>query len=599
MPIDGAYDPERPLARAYDVKLLRRLWRYLRPHGRRLAGAVALVLLITALEVALPYVTKMAIDAYIVPRGGDLPVTERLGGIARLTGLFLLLAAASFGANFLQVQAMEAIGQRVMHRLRIDLFAHVLRLPVGFFDRQPVGRLVTRATNDTQNLHELFTSVVAFVFKDLFLMAGIATILLALDVRLALLSFSILPLVVGAAWRFARRSRIVFRQLTLRLAEINTRLTETIGGLAVIQLMGRETANAQSFKALNDRHYRLGMDQIHVFAVFMPVIEVLSAATLALVIYFGGGAVVAERISLGTLVAYISYMRMFFRPIRDISEKYNIMQNAMASAERIFALMDETAADAPRLATDESPPANVNGAALAFQDVVFGYAPDRPVLDGLSLQLAPGETLAVVGPTGAGKTSMIHLLLRFYEPWRGKIYFGGRDIATRKAAELRREIALVAQEPFLFSDTLGANIFPDGPPAPETAADLLAAAQCTDLVQRLPEGLDTRIGEGGQTLSSGERQLVAIARALARDPALIIFDEATAHIDSATENRIQTALDHLTRQRTAILIAHRLSTARSADRIAVLRHGRIVEEGTHEQLLARRGFYHRLCQQQV
>jgi ATP-binding cassette, subfamily B, multidrug efflux pump len=599
MPIDGAYDPERPLTRAYDTGLLRRLGPYLRPHLGRLAGAVVLVLLITALEVALPYITKMAIDGYIVPRSDDLSIPARLDGITRLTGLFLVLAATGFAANFFQVQAMEAIGQRVMHALRIDLMAHVLRLPVGFFDRQPVGRLVTRATNDTQNLHELFTSVVAFVFKDLFLMAGIATILLALDAQLALLSFSVLPLVMAAAWYFARRSRTLFRQLTLRLAEINTRISETIGGLTVIQLMGREAANAGSFKALNDIHYRLGMAQIHVFAVFMPVIEVLSAVTLAMVIYFGGGAVISERISLGTLVAYISYMRMFFRPIRDVSEKYNIMQNAMASVERIFALMDERAVDAPVRATETAPPASVNGKALVFQDVVFGYTPDQTVLNGLSLRLNPGETLAVVGPTGAGKTSMIHLLLRFYEPSAGNIYFHGRDISTRGAADLRRDIALVAQDPFLFSDTLSANIFPDGLPSPSEAAALLAAAQCTELVRRLPQGIETRIGEGGRTLSGGERQLVAIARALASDPSLIIFDEATAHVDSATEDRIQTALDHLTRRRTAILIAHRLSTARRADRIAVLHHGRIVELGTHEALLARRGFYHRLCQQQV
>jgi ATP-binding cassette subfamily B protein len=600
---DYGYVEERRLGRPYDLKLLGRLLPFVRPHGGMLTLAVALVLAITALDLALPYVTKVAVDRFIVPRtapGEALPeMARRIAGIGWMTGLFLVLVAANFAATFIQVQLMETIGQKAMHALRLDLVRHILRLPVAFFDRQPVARLVTRATNDTQNLHELFTSVVAFVFKDLFLMVGIAAVLIWLDLRLALISFAVLPLVMAAAWHFARRSRNVFRGLTVRLAEINTRFAETIGGISVIQLTGRQEANAQAFAALNDDYYRLGMTQIHLFAVFLPVIEVLGAGTLAVVVYYGGGAVVSERISLGALVAYISYMRMFFRPIRDIAEKYNIMQNAMASAERIAGIRDEAAVDAPVDRRPPAPAAAEPAPLVALEEVVFGYGTDAPVLDGLSLTVPRDRTLAIVGPTGAGKTSLIHLLLRFYDPRGGIIRFEGQDTRTMAPQDLRRRIALVSQDPYLFSTSLADNIFPEGLPDERVVGQILEAAQCAQFVTRLPEGLQTRIGEGGRTLSSGERQLVAIARALARDPALIIFDEATAHVDSATEARIQAALEYLTHRRTAIVIAHRLSTARSADRIAVLRRGRIEEFGSHEDLMAGRGYYHRLNQQQV
>ncbi len=605
MRTDYGYAEEQRLGRPYDLKLLARLIPFVRPYGGMLVLAVILVLAITVLELALPYVTKVAVDRYIVPQAasGASPVpamAERMAGIGWMTALFLFLATANFAATFVQVQLMEAIGQKAMHALRLDLLRHILDMPVAFFDRQPVARLVTRTTNDTQNLHELFTSVIAFIFQDLFLMAGIATVLVWLDARLALISFAVLPLVMAAAWHFARRSRNVFRDLTVRLAELNTRFAETIGGISVIQLMGREKANAGAFETLNDDYYRLGMTQIHLFAVFLPVIEVLGSAALAVVVYYGGGAVVAERISLGALVAYISYMRMFFRPIRDIAEKYNIMQNAMASAERIVAIRDQAATDAPVEPHLPAPALSPEPAQmLSIEGVVFGYGSDAPVLDGLSLEISRNQTLAIVGPTGAGKTTLIHLLLRFYDPRQGTIRFQGRDLRTMTPFELRRQIALVSQDPFLFSTSLGANIFPEGLPDPQTVGRILDAAQCTELVARLPKGLETPIGEGGRSLSSGERQLVAIARALARNPALIIFDEATAHVDSATEAHIQAALEYLTRQRTAIVIAHRLSTARSADRIGVLRAGRIVEYGSHEELMAGRGYYHQLNQQQV
>ena len=605
MRTDYGYAEEQRLGRPYDLKLLARLIPFVRPYGGMLVLAVVLVLAITVLELALPYVTKVAVDRYIVPQAASgasqVPaMAERMTGIGWMTALFVFLATANFAATFVQVQLMEAIGQKAMHALRLDLLRHILNMPVAFFDRQPVARLVTRTTNDTQNLHELFTSVIAFVFQDLFLMAGIATVLVWLDPRLALISFAVLPLVMAAAWHFARRSRNIFRGLTVRLAELNTRFAETIGGISVIQLMGREKDNARAFGALNDDYYRLGMNQIHLFAVFLPVIEVLGATALAVVVYYGGGAVVADRISLGTLVAYISYMRMFFRPIRDIAEKYNIMQNAMASAERIVAIRDQAATDAPVAPGLPAPALSPESAQiLSIEGVVFGYGSDAPVLDGLSLEVPRHQTLAIVGPTGAGKTSLIHLLLRFYAPRQGTIRFQGRDLRTMTPFELRRQIALVSQDPFLFSTSLGANIFPEGLPDAQTVERVLDAAQCSELVARLPEGLETRIGEGGRSLSSGERQLAAIARALARDPALIIFDEATAHVDSATEARIQAALEYLTRQRTAIVIAHRLSTARTADLIAVLRAGRITEYGSHEELMAGRGYYHQLNQQQV
>ena len=644
------YFEETRLGKPYDLRLLRRLYPFTRPHHRLLRWSIGLVILITLLDVALPYLTKEAIDRYIVPpvepASGQRSLSVDLGdpavaavvrqrfpeariegsaaripydalarldpdelarlrrgdvqGLALMTGIFLILALLDFLLNFSQSIVMEVTGQRIMHDLRLRLYAHIQSLALEFFTRNPVGRLVTRTTSDVQNMYELFTSFISFVFKDLVLLCGIAAVMLALNWKLALVAFGVLPAVALASIRFSRRARAVFRTLRVQVAEINTRFAETIGGMRVIQLFRQETANYRRFERLNHANYLSGMEQIRILALFMPLIEALALAAVALVVWYGGGRVLEESLSLGALVAFISYIRMFFRPLRDLAEKYNILQNAMASAERIFLVLDTTTTlpRAPAPPGESAAPLEAIEE-VRFEAVDFGYLPGEPVLRGVSFRLRRGETVAVVGPTGAGKTSLISLIPRLYDPTAGRVLINARDLREIPSARFRERMALVMQEPFLFSGTLRENIFEGLPePSPARTQDIVAAANLDHLAGRLPQGLDTPLGEGGGALSSGERQLIAIARAFARNPQLILLDEATSYIDSETELRIQQALERLMRRRTALVVAHRLSTVRSADRILVMNRGRIIESGSHSELMANRGFYYRLHQLQ-
>ncbi len=656
MRFDYGYAEEDRLGKAYDLRLLRRLLPFLRPYRRLLALSVALVIGITLVELALPYFTKIAIDRYIVPgQSGedvegasvqqerplsvdlgtphlraiverhpdlfqvqgdratiafenlrllpreDLAVLRRadLSGLATVVALFLGVVAADFALTFCQRMIMEYTGHKVMHDLRTQLYDHVQRQNMAFFARQPVARLVTRTTNDVQNMHELFTTFIAMVFKDFFLLAGIAAILFILDWRMALAGLGVLPVVLWAAVRFSGMARDVFRALRVKVAEINGRMGETIEGIRTIQSFGREQGNYDHFASLNAENYRLGMRQIHIFAIFMPVVEVMGITATAALIFYGGLQSMTGAISLGALVAAVSYIRMFFRPIRDLAENYNIMQNAMASAERIFKLLDQD----HRLPQLPAVQENVSATPAELDDLVldqvsFGYVPGEMVLRDVSLDVRRGQTVAVVGPTGAGKTSLINLILRFYDPAAGQVLINGMDLRHWPLDALRGMLALVPQDPILFTGTLRQNIFPPHVARdPEQVDRILDAANCRDLIARLPQGLDTQLVKGGGNLSSGERQLIAIARALAREPQLILLDEATSYIDSQTEAAIHTALQNLLRGRTSLMVAHRLSTARMADRIVVMRNGRVAEAGSHDELMARQGLYARLTRQ--
>ncbi len=590
------YEEEAPSGRA-DPRVVRRLVGYAWPYRFRVLGAVALLLAASATDLAGPQLYRVAIDRYIAPAGGP-PDFRGLGLVA---AAYLALVVVGFGARWTQNVLMQAVGQRAMADLRMDLFRHLQRLPVAFFHRNAVGRLVTRVTNDVDSLNELLTSGVVAVFGDVVTLVGIVVAMLWLDWRLALVALSVLPLVYAVTERFRRRALETYRAVRTRLARINAFLNEHITGMTVVQLFTQEARSLQRFDALNADHLRANLASLANIAQFFPSVQVLGTVTVALLLWYGGGQVVQGWTTLGVLVAMVQYAERFFDPIRELADKFNLLQQALASSERIFGLLDEPV-------TVQDPPTPVRlqrvRGEVTFEDVWFAYdgngaGPQDGVgwaLRGVSFRVAPGERVALVGPTGAGKTSVLNLLCRFYDPQRGRVLLDGVDVRSLAQQELRRHIGLVLQDVFLFSGTVEDNIRLWNPEISEARVREVARFVGADrFIEQLQDGYRTEVGERGVRLSMGQRQLIAFARALAYNPeVLLLLDEATSSVDPETERWILEAMERVLRGRTCIVIAHRLSTVQNVDRILVLHRGRLVEEGTHHDLLARGGIYAKL-----
>jgi ATP-binding cassette subfamily B protein len=579
---------------------MRRLLRYLRPYRGRVGLAIALLLAGALVELVGPLLTKVALDSAIP---------------ARDTGLLLILATAWLGAliagfalEYAQTMLTTWLGQRVMYDLRREIFAQLQRLEVAFFDRNPVGRLMTRVTSDVEVLNELFSSGVVTVFGDIFTLLFIVGAMLLLDWRLALVTLAVMPAVVAVALIFRTRIRDAYRDIRIRLARINAFLQEHITGMGVVQVFGRERDTAARFRQVDREHLDAHLRSITYYALFFPVIEVLTAISLALIIAYGAAGILEGTLTVGVIAAFLQYARRFFRPIQDLSEKYNMLQGAMASSERIFGLLDTAPARPSARPRAFAAPARGE---IEFRHVWFAYrtrdtaagAASEPewdwVLQDISFVARPGERVAIVGHTGAGKTSLISLLLRFYEPQKGEILFDGVPIRDVDPLELRRRIGLVLQDIFLFSRDIAYNIRLGDGGIDRARVEAAAARVGADaFIARLPGGYEQPLGERGASLSVGERQLLSFARALAFDPLVLVLDEATSSVDSALESRIARAVDALMRGRTSLIIAHRLSTVQGADRILVLHHGQLREQGTHQELLARAGLYARLYQLQ-
>ena len=582
-------DQDAPATR-YDAALLRRLLRYLRPYRWLAAGALLLLLIQSGLALVGPRLTERALDVAIPRR--DVSLLGLLAGLYLATLLFELVV--EYGGAVLTA----FVGQRVMYDLRTEIFSHLQRLSVTYFDRNPVGRLMTRVTSDVETLNELFSSGVVTIFGDVFTLVAIMGMMLMIDVKLALVTFAVIPLVWLTAAIFRRRVRDAFRDIRYRLARLNSFLQERLSGMRVVQLFGREADSARRFGALNREHLGAHLRSITIYAIFFPVVEVLTAVAMALLLWYGGLRVLDETLTVGVLAAFIQYTRRFFQPLQDLSEKFNLLQSAMASSERVFGLLDEpvTVREPVHPAVLPRP---VRGE-VRFEGVWFRYSPDGPwVLKDISLTASPGRTLALVGHTGAGKTTIVNLLLRFYDPERGRITVDGVDIRDLSTADLRSAIGFVQQDLFLFTGDILHNLTL-GAPISREAARLAAERVGADrFIERLPSGYEHRLGERGRNLSVGERQLLSFARALALDPRILVLDEATSSVDAEAEAQIQRAIAELMAGRTSLVVAHRLSTILHADEILVLHHGEIRERGTHRELLASGGLYQRLYQLQL
>jgi ATP-binding cassette subfamily B protein len=655
---------EEVLGKAYDSRLMARLLKYLRPYRWQVALALASIVLKSLADVLGPYLTKVAIDRYLAPQVAATSTSSGIwswlspratAGIAQIAAIYVGLLIFSFLLEFLQTYFMQWTGQKVMFDLRRQIFRHLQRLHVAFYDKNPVGRLVTRVTTDVDALNEMFTSGVVSIFEDLFVLFGILGVMLCMNWKLALITFAVLPFIVYSTKIFRDRVRDSYRRIRVAIARINAYLQEHISGMVVLQLFNRERKAYDRFKEINRVHMEAYKDAIMAYSVYYPAVEILSAIAIACVIWFGGGDImrnirvnsvavsfnsktlvafrlVSTAASLGVLVAFIQYALRFFRPIMDFSEKYNILQSAMAASERIFKLLDTPVQVVSPAVTKRS----TGPGRIEFDHVWFAYRDFEPgtdhvgtaalgrpteqssagsslsrsneaesefaldwVLRDVTFSIEPGETAAIVGHTGAGKTTLISLLLRFYDVQKGAVRIDGVDIKDMDLADLRSRFGVVLQDPFLFSGTIGGNIRLGTTRIQD--ADVEKAAEdvnLADFIRTLPKGFDEEVRERGSTLSTGQKQLISFARALAHEPKILILDEATSSVDTETEFRVRDALSRMVEGRTSLIIAHRLSTVQRADKIIVMHKGQVREMGTHQQLLAQHGIYFKLYQLQ-
>jgi len=583
---DFGYSEKGQQGSLSDFHLWKRILQFSAPYWLGLGSAVFLSILITWATLTLPHLVQTAIDQHITAR--DLPTLTRIAGLADTARLYALIIFGVFLASFCQIMVLEWVGQSVMHTVRQHLFRHLLHLDLRFFNDNPTGRLVTRLTNDIQNMNEMFTSVIVTLFNDLLRLGGILILLFWMNPRLAAVMSVFVPISLLITILFARLARERFRAIRIQLVRLNSFLSENLAGISIIQLFGRQETNRQAYEQLSEGYLQRTLNQIRLFGTFMPLTEFLSSAAIALILWYGGGEVLQKRLTLGELVAFISYMRLFFQPLRELSQKYSVVQSAMASAERIFQLLDT------RSAILEPPqPEQLTGTEgrLEFQGIGFGYQQDNLVLHDVSLCLYPGQTVALVGTTGSGKTTLVNLLLRFYDPQQGRILIDDTDITGLNLQELRTVVGVILQDVFILQDSLFANIVMDTGRSREDVQKILDQTGMNRFVDKLPSGLDTIIGEGGMELSTGEKQLLSFARVLCRNPVILVLDEATAAIDTESENILEQAVADSFKGRTSLVIAHRLSTVRRADHIVVMAHGRIVEQGSHEELLEKNGHY--------
>ncbi|MBI3988295.1 MAG: ABC transporter ATP-binding protein [candidate division NC10 bacterium] len=579
----GSFHEDEILGKAYDAHLMGRLVKDLLPYKGSLGLSALLLLSASLLQILQPYVIKLAIDRHIAK--------GVLSGLGLLALLYLVALAFEHGLRALQFYVTQSVGQKVMSDLRIRMFAHIQHLPVRYFDRNPVGRIMTRLTSDVENINEMFTSGLVAVFGDVLMLLSIVTAMLLLDWKLSLVTFTVLPPLYVATEVFRKKARASYRLVRTKLARLNAFLQESLSGLRIIQTFSKETDRLRRFEGINREYTEAGLQSIFYYAIFYPTVELLSVSAVALLIWYGGGEIVRGALTLGTLVAFIEYVQRFFAPVKDLSEKYNIMQAAMASSERIFELLDTP--EEPGWTTCGRPVEKFSGR-IEFQGVWFAYHPGDYVLKDISFTIEPGEKVALVGATGAGKTTLVGLLSRFYEPEKGSIRLDGRDLKELDLFSLRRQIGLVLQEPFLFATTIEANIRLREEVPRDRAYEAAKVVGAHRFIERLPLRYGEEVLERGALLSMGERQLIALARALAGDPDIVILDEATSSVDPETEYLLQKAVAKVLDGRTALIIAHRLSTIHHVDRIFVFHKGELREEGTHQELLQQDGIYARL-----